>query len=168
MPEFAAHFGANAGYMATFELAPPFDWTFKNGINVNSQGFFATVLGKASTAETFSEGATFKFYMSSRVNPYSNSNYVVTAEMESSKIDELRVVNSEVGVIKPNATRIATLISDVEKAVSSYAGFNVASLIPPQYALATMLLTNTTLAFNQTDGYALLGVTFNIDPFSCT
>ena len=168
MPEFATYFGDNAGYILTLELAPPFNWNIKNGININGQGFYVTVLGKKANTEVYAEGATFQFNLTSRVNPYSNSNYIITADMDSTTIGEVKVINSEIGVIKPDATRIATLLGDVEKAVDSYAGFNVQALIPPQYALATFLLTNTTLAFNQTDGYALLGVTFNIDPFSCT
>ena len=168
MPEFAAFYGDNASYNSVISLAPPFNWNIKNGININAQGFYVQIFGKQADAEEFTEGAIFSFNMAGRINPYSNSNYIITAEMDSAKIGDVAVIYSGIGEIKPNATRIDALVSDIEKEVNSYAGFNVQALIPPQYALATFLLTNTTLAFNQTTGYALLGVNFNIDPFTCT
>ena len=93
-PEFATFYGDKASYKTTVELVPPFNWNFKNGININAQGFFVTISGKGATATDYSEGATFKFNMAGRVNPYSNSNYIITAEMDSTKLGDVTVVNS--------------------------------------------------------------------------
>ncbi len=166
-PEFQAKYGDGASYALALELVPPFDWTFENGIAVNAQGMYATVHAKQTADTDYSEAATFSFFVKTKLNPYSNSNYILTSSMANTEVYNVKVVNSEVGPITPNATLIAGFVDEVETFVNGYAGYNLAALVPPEYSLATMLLNNVTIATNQTAGYLLLGLNYNTDSFIC-
>lgn len=167
VPELATAFGAGAGFSAKLELVAPFNFNFKAGMNVAAQGMFVTFSGKQANASEFTEALTLNANLTTFLNPYSHQDYVLKAAMQGSKSQGVKVIDSSIGDVTLNATRIATFLGAVDTEVTAYPGYNLASLVPPQYALATMLLTNVTLAVNQTAGYLLAGLSYNIDPFMC-